>query len=35
MLKKELTEEFFIRSRDKGFNIKSEIINGKKVKKDL
>jgi hypothetical protein len=35
MPKKELTEEFFARSRGKGSSVKSEIVNGKKVKKDL
>jgi hypothetical protein len=35
MPKKESTEEFFTRSRGKGSDIKSEIVNGKKVKKDL
>jgi hypothetical protein len=35
MPKKESTEEFFARSRGKGSGIKSEIVNGKKVKKDL
>jgi hypothetical protein len=35
MLKKELLEEFFARSRGKGSIIKSEIVNGSKVKKDL
>jgi hypothetical protein len=35
MLKKESIEEFFARSRGKGSGIKSEIVNGKKVKKDL
>jgi hypothetical protein len=33
--KKELTKKFFARSRDKGSDIKSEIVNEKKVKKDL
>jgi hypothetical protein len=35
MPKKESTEEFFVRSYGKGSSIKLEIINGKKVKKDL
>jgi hypothetical protein len=35
MPKKELTKEFFAQSCDKGFSIKSEIVNRKKVKKDL
>jgi hypothetical protein len=35
MPKKESPEEFFARSRDKGSGIKSEIVNGKRVKKDL
>jgi hypothetical protein len=35
MPKKESTEEFFVRSYSKGSSIKLEIINRKKVKKDL
>jgi hypothetical protein len=35
MPKKESPEEFFARSRGKGSVIKSEIVNGNKVKKDL
>jgi hypothetical protein len=33
MLKRELTKEFFAQSCNKGFGIKSEIVNRKKVKK--
>jgi hypothetical protein len=35
MPKKELMEEFFVQSRGKGSGMKSEIVNGKKVKKEL
>jgi hypothetical protein len=35
MPKKESTEELFAQSLGKGSGIKSEIVNGKKVKKDL
>jgi hypothetical protein len=35
MPKKESPEEFFARSRGKDSIIKSEIVNGKKMKKDL
>jgi hypothetical protein len=35
MPKNESPEEFFAQSRGKDSGIKSEIVNGKKVKKDL